>query len=131
MPSIVICGSAKNQEGISHWVEYWSKEGDVLDWPRPINQADIATEYPRVFVDFYRSITNADIVFIANETRHGIEGYIGSGVFAEIAFAIAHREISGRLMRIILANDPSPSIQGYDEILLWKNIGWIEIYALR
>lgn len=124
---IVIAGSAKNPEAIQKWVVYWKSEYDIVDYVKPIDPHNLTEEYKEVFISFYNAIAQTDVLFVANEKSNDIEGYIGSAVFAEIAFAIAQKQVHGQEIKILLAHEPSPSVNGYGELMLWKMLGWITI----
>ena len=82
-----------------------------------------------MFTDFYRSITEADLLFVANEPKGEIAGYIGSAVFAEIAFAIAQKSLFQKNISIVLAHTPDSRVAGYEELLLWQQLGWVQIWS--
>ncbi len=129
MLKVVIAGSASLQKKMLFWKNYWEKQGaKVLDWPRPIKNSEFFTKYPNVHIEFLKSIMQTDILFIANEDKNGISGYIGAETFAELDFGIAQNLIYGKQIRIILLKMPSKKVQSYDEIKLWLKLGWIELF---
>ena len=85
---VVIAGSTSLPENIKKWIEYWnSKDGySVLDYPKAIPQDNFDNLYPDVHKNFFKNITEADILFIANGEKKGINGYIGAETFAELGF---------------------------------------------
>ncbi len=125
---VVIAGSAKLQDEIQKWIQYWnSKEGYlVLDYPRFMAQDEFENLYPDIHKNFFKNITQADILFIANEAKDGVDGYIGAETFAELDFGLAQRLINEQNIKLILARMPSKKVNGYDEIVLWKKLGWID-----
>ncbi len=125
---VVISGSISLQKNLKEWIKYWSdKKGDsVLDHPKAIPKNDFDRLYPSVHKNFYKNITKADVLFIANDTKNGFDGYIGPSTFAELGFGIALKLIHGKKIRIILANMPSKDVSCYNEIVLWKKMGWID-----
>jgi len=129
MKNIVIAGSVSLQEGYDKWINYWEKEkgGRVIDYPRHINPEHFIEKYPEVHINFIRNITEADILFIANEDKNGVEGYIGAETFAELAFGVAQKFVYKKDLKVILAKKPSNKIQSSEEISLWLELGWIEI----
>jgi hypothetical protein len=127
---MVIAGSARNPEAIQKWITRWKTEYDIVDYVKPINPNNLTEEYKEVFITFYQAITQADVLFVANEKRNDIEGYIGNAVFAEIAFSIAQKIVHGQEIKVVLAHEPSPSVNGYDELILWKKLGWINLMEL-
>ena len=128
MKKVVIAGSASLQEAIEKWVAYWNhQEGCVVtNYPKPIAKEAFKTEYPKVHKEFFDSLRNADILFVANEEKKGISGYIGAEVFAEIVFAVALNLTEGTSIEIRLANMPAKQVQSYEEIILWMDLGWIK-----
>jgi hypothetical protein len=125
---IVIAGSAKLQSEIQKWIEYWNNKEDysVLDYPKEIPQDNFDNLYPDVHRNFFKNITEADILFVANEKKNGIDGYIGAETFAELAFGLAQKLVNEKDIKLILANMPSKEVACYDEIVLWKRLGWID-----
>lgn len=127
---VVIASSAGLGKKIQKWVEYWEERPGffVVDWPKPIEKSRLAVEYPRVHQKFFQSITEADVLFVANEDKKGMEGYIGAETFAELTFAIAQNLVYGKKVQVILAKMPSEKVQSIYEIKLWLELGWIKIY---
>lgn len=125
---VVIAGSASFQENIKKWIEYWnSKTGySVLDYPKAIPQDNFDNLYPGVHKNFFKNITEADILFIANAEKKGINGYIGAETFAELGFGLAQKLVYGKNIKLILANMPAKEVACYDEIILWNKLGWID-----
>ncbi|HEX8947160.1 MAG TPA: hypothetical protein VF829_03030 [Candidatus Paceibacterota bacterium] len=124
---VVIAGSASLQDEMQKWVRYWeSKDHVILNYPQAIREDEFDSVYPNVHKEFFKDITDTDILFIANEKKHGIQGYIGPEVFAELAFGLAQRLVQGKNIRLILARMPAKEVASYDEIVLWKRLGWID-----
>jgi hypothetical protein len=125
---VVIAGSAKLQDEMKKWVEYWNgKEGhSVINHPRVIPEENFYDLYPDVHKQFFKDITEADILFVANGKRNGIEGYIGAETFAELAFGLAQKLLHGKDIKLILASMPDREVASYDEIVLWQKMGWID-----
>ncbi len=126
---IVIAGSSNLQDEISRWIEYWNEQDgySVVNWPKPVNPENFDSEYPEVHKNFLKNIMEADMLFIANEDKNNTAGYIGAETFAEMAFAVAQNLINNKNTRIVLAKMPSKNVQSFDEIVLWRRLGWIEI----
>ena len=103
------------------------KGSEVIDYPVGINSETFKDDYPNVFSDFFRHITEADILFVFNKDKNGIEGYIGAETFAEIAFAVVQKRIQKQDIEILLLKKPSSQVQSFDEIKLWLEYGWIQI----
>ena len=129
MKNVVIAGSASLHEAIEKWVRYWNLQDGhtVTNYPKTIPKERFIEEYPNVHRDYFKSLKEADILFVANEEKRGIPGYIGAEVFAEIVFAVALDLVDDKKIEIILANKPSDQIQAYEEIRLWLGLGWISI----
>lgn len=126
---VVIAGSASLQEKVLHWKEFWENQGHcVTDYPAPINKENFLEEYPKVHTDFFRNITEADILFVMNEDKNGITGYLGAESFAEMCFGVAQNLIHNKNLEVMLLQEPSASVQSYEEIVLWLKLGWIKLY---
>ena len=125
---VVIAGSAKLQKEIDKWITYWNnKEGYfVLNYPQAIPRDDFEKRYPDIHKNFFKSITEADILFVMNEDKSGISGYIGAETFAELSFGLAQKLINEKNIKLILAKMPSKEVGCYEEIILWKKLGWID-----
>ncbi len=118
-----------NQKEIKEWKEAFENEGfEVIVYPVSIPKQNLKKEYPVVHKNFFKSLTNTDILFVLNEDKKGIKGYIGAEVFAEMAFAVALNLVYEKNIKIWLLKEPSRETQSYDEIKLWLELGWIELY---
>lgn len=126
---VVIAGSASLQEKVDGWKQYWNtqKGYTVIKSVEAIDTAHFQELYPKVHKEFFRKLLNADILFVANEDKKGIEGYIGAEVFAELVFAMMQRLVGKQKITVILAKMPSPRVQSYEEIVLWLKLGWIRL----
>ncbi|EKE14525.1 MAG: hypothetical protein ACD_12C00450G0003 [uncultured bacterium] len=125
---LVIAGSASLENEIQEWVKYWNNQEDcsVLNYPKTIPIDQFEELYPDVHKNFFKDINEADILFIANEKKNGINGYIGAETFAELSFGLAKKLIEGKDIRLILAHMPAKEVACYDEIMLWNKLGWID-----
>lgn len=129
MKNIVISGSTKLEEKIIYWLDYFkNKEYNILDYPRPIKENVFLEEYPNVHKNFFKAITNCDVLFIMNEDKNGISGYIGPATFSELAFGIVQNLNYNKNIEIILLQHPDKNIPSYDEISLWLKLSWIKLY---
>ena len=128
MQKVVVEGSASLKGEIRKWVEYWnSKENfSVLNYPEDIPENEFEELYPDIHTNFFKDIEGSDIFFVANEKKNNIEGYVGAETFAELAFGLAQNLVHNRNIKLILAYEPSKEVACYDEIVLWKKLGWIE-----
>lgn len=126
---VVIAGSASLPEKIQSWKKYWEDRGYcVTDYPVPINKENFLTEYPKVHTDFFQKITEADILFVMNEDKNGIVGYLGAESFAEMCFGVAQNLIYNKNIEVIILQKPSQRVQSYDEVILWLQLGWIKLF---
>lgn len=125
---IIIAGSAKLQDEMKRWVEFWESQDDciVLNYPKAIPKENFDELYKEVHRNFFLDILKADILFVANEKKNGIDGYIGAETFAEMSFALMQRLINNQDIKIILAHQPSKEVACYEEMVLWEKFGWIE-----
>jgi hypothetical protein len=125
---VVIAGSASLQDEIQKWVQYWDSQKDclVLNYPKVIPQDNFEELYPEIHKTFFKDINEADILFIANEKKNGINGYLGAETFAELSFGLTQKLINNKNIKLILANMPAKEVACYDEIVLWKKLGWID-----
>lgn len=128
MKSLVIIGSVSlDKEKINKWVDFWVDKGfKVINFPQAIGKKDFFKKYPRVYKEWYVDFTKTDVLFVANEDRKGIKGYLGAETFAELAFTVAQKLLLKKKTKIILAKRPSKAVQCFDEIALWNKLGWIE-----
>lgn len=126
---VVIAGSASLHDKITKWRNFWNAKNnfEVIDFPLPIESKNFIKIYPAVHKKFFRNILEANILFIANEDKNGIKGYLGAEVFAELVYGLMQNLISGQNIKIILAKMPSSKVQSFKEIKLWRELGWIKI----
>lgn len=126
---IVIAGSASLQEKVSYWKKFWKERGYfVINYPSPISKDIFLEEYPKVHIEFFKNILKADILFVMNEDKNGVVGYLGSESFAEMCFGVAQNLIYNKNLEVILLKMPSEQVQSYEEIVLWLKLGWIKLY---
>ena len=125
---VVIAGSAKLPIEIERWVDYWNKKNncEVLNFPKQIPAENFEQIYPEVHVDFFKNIIETDILFVANEEKNNILGYIGAETFAELSFGLTQKLIYNKKIKLILAHMPSQDVSCYNEIVLWLKLGWID-----
>lgn len=129
MKSIVIAGSASLQEKVQYWKKYWTEQDYyVSDCPEAIAKENFLEAYPKVHSDFFKRITEADVLFLMNETKKGITGYIGAESFAELCFALAQNLVYHKNIELIVLQMPEKSVQCYEEINLWLQLGWIKLW---
>ena len=128
MKKIVIAGSAKFCDEMSEWKEYFENKGhEVINYPKKIDQRN-AQEYQHVYIKFFESLNETDILFVVNENKNGIEGYIGAETFAELTYALIQKKVNGQNKKIYLLKMPSEEVVCYTEIRNFVELGWIEIF---
>lgn len=129
MKKIVIAGSAKLQDKVNYWKDKFEKENyQVLDYPKEIDKCSFIDVYPDVHKEFFEKITKTDILFIMNEDRNNIEGYIGAETFAELTFGLSQNLLYGKNIELLILKMPDEKVSCYNEIKLWLELGWIKIY---
>jgi hypothetical protein len=128
MKKVIKSRSATLQEHVPKWVFYWQAKGyEVIDKPGKIDKDDFDKEYPVVYKKFYNNLLKADLIFIMNEDKDGIVGYIGAGAFAELNFIVANNQIGKTNAEIILCKMPSKEVFGYVEVNNWLKYNWIKV----
>lgn len=128
MKKLTISASAKFQNEIKKWKTYFEEKGfEVINYPKKINQ-DNEIEYKNVYTNFFKSLKETNILFILNEEKNNIKGYIGSAVFAEISFIVANNIVNNDKKEVWLLNMPSKEVQSYKEITNFLKLGWIKIF---
>lgn len=129
MKKIVIAGSAKLQKEISIWKEIFKNQNyEILDFPKPIEKPKFLELYPNIHKEFFSNITKTDVLFIMNEDKNDITGYIGAESFAELTFGLAQKLVYNKNIELIILKIPSKNVQCYEEINLWLKLGWIKLY---
>ena len=129
MKKVVITGSVKLQAEINNWTNFFKNNNyEVLDYPREIEETKFMKKYPIRHKEFFESITKTDILFIMNEDKNWITGYIGAESFAELAFGLTQNLLYNKNIELVILKMPSPEVQCYDEICLWLKLGWIKLY---
>jgi hypothetical protein len=126
---LVIAGSASLQDKVQDWKSFWEHEDfEVVAYPVPIPTETFIEDYPQVHNDFFRNLESADVLFVMNEDKNGIYGYLGAESFAEMAYAVAQNLLHDKKIEVVLRQMPDKSVQAYDEIVLWLKLGWIKLY---
>lgn len=126
---IVIVGSASLQDRVEHWKSFWQKRGnEVIALPNALAPETLMGAYPQVHIDFYRNLEAANRVFVMNEDKNGVVGYLGSESFAELAYVVAQNLIHGKRIEVMLFKMPEQRVPCFDEVELWLNLGWIKLF---
>ena len=129
MPTMVISGSAREQEAIQRWIVFWQRRGyEVIAYPSPIPANEFQARYPGVLRAFYERLAACDALFVVNEDRDSIRGYVGAATFGEISYAIARNACEHQPVEIVLLQPVSDEVHGADEIRLWSELGWITFH---
>ena len=129
MKKIVIAGSAKLQDEINSWIDKFEKDGYyVLDYPQKIEENSFIKQYPNIHKEFFENIINTDILFVMNEDKNNIEGYIGAETFAELAFGLSQNLLYEKNIDLVILKMPDEKVGCYNEIKLWLELGWIKMY---
>ena len=130
MKKVVISGSNKKPEEIKKWIEYWNgrKGFSVIKSPKNISPEYFEREFSDELKDHLQMIADTDILFVANCEKDGMDGYIGSGVYAEIVFAVSQNILYGKNIKIILAEKPATDAPVFDEISALVYAGAVEIF---
>ena len=132
MLKIVISGSAKLQDKIDYWKTFFLTENyEVLDYPKSIDEEKFMELYPDVYKNFFINITKADTLFVMNEDKNSIEGYIGAAAYAELTFGLAQNLLYHKNINLVILKMPSREVQCYDEIKLWLELGWVKLYERK
>ena len=128
MNKLVIAGSAKFIEEMEEWKSFFKNKGyDVIGCPKKINQEN-SDEYKMAHISFFKALAEADTLFVFNQDKNGIEGYIGAETFAELSFLVAQNNINNTNKKIYLLKMPSKEVACYMEIQNFIKLGWVEIF---
>lgn len=124
---LVICASASFEKEIIEYKDKFEKLGyAVIKYPAKIKKGDIVNGYRNEFTDHYKAINRADAIIALNLDKKGIKGYVGAGVFAEIAFAVGLNRVFDKKIDVYYLNELPDSLPYSDELNLWKKLGWIK-----
>ncbi len=126
---IIICASASFENEIKEWKNRLEEKGfEVIKYPIKI-KGDFLSNYKKKFSDHYKVISEADILLALNLDKNGIPGYIGAGVFAEMAFALGLNRAFGKNIEVCYLNNfPKNKLPYSDELNLWQELGWIKMF---
>lgn len=131
MKKLVIAGSVKFEKEIKKWIEYFKEHNyDVIKYPRKINQSN-ELRYKDVYIDFYKALEEADCLFVLNEEKNGIKGYVGPQVYAEISYVMVQNILQDRNKTIWLLNEPSKDVASYNELNNFIKLGWIKLFEIE
>lgn len=103
MKKIVIAGSAKLQKEVNYWINFFeSNDYEILDYPRVIEESKFMELYPNIHTEFLENITKTNILFIMNEDKNGIIGYIGYEAYAELLFGLSQKLIYNKNIELVI-----------------------------
>ncbi len=129
MKKVIIAGSAALQEQATKWVAHWREQGyEVLDYPVAIPATTFMSDYPQVYRDYFERAPRADLLFVMNEDKNGIPGYIGAETFAEMCYVVANNQTRRSDTEVILYQTPDERVQSAPEVKLWLELGWIRLF---
>lgn len=129
MKKVVICASASLQKEIKFWEGKLIDDGyEVIKAPEVIKKINFLSEYKNVHAEHYKKIKESDILFVLNINKNGVKNYIGPSVFAEIAFAIGLDKSFNKNIKIYCLNSLPLNLGYSDELKLWHELGWINIW---
>ena len=97
---------------------------EVIYYPKQVSKENLKD----IYKSFYESLEKTDVLFLMNEERKGIKGYIGPSSMAEVIYTIMLNQIHNKKIEIYILNMPSREVSCYDEIKLFLENGWIKIY---
>ena len=126
---LVICASASFENDIVEWKNKLENTNfKVIKYPLKIKD-NFLVNYEKEFSEHYNAIFKTDILLALNLEKKGIPGYIGPGVFAEIAFAIGLNKTLDKKIKIFYLNPIPEGILPYsDELKLWQELEWIKLF---
>lgn len=129
MKKVVIAGSSKLPDKMNYWIDYFEKNNYyVLDYPRGIDEDKFMEIYPDVHREFFENMTKTDVLFIMNEDKNNVKGYIGAESYAELTFGLAQNLVYKKNIDLVVYQMPSEEVSCYDEVKLWLELGWIRLF---
>lgn len=123
---LVICASSSFSDEVMEWKEILEKTGyEIIKYPGKITD-NFLNNYKTEFSEHYEAISKSDVLLALNFEKKGIPGYIGSGVFAEMAFAIGLNRALNKTIKVCYLNPiPADKLPYSDELGFWQSLGWI------
>ena len=119
MKKVVVSGSLLNKDKIDYWVNYFTKKGyDVINYPKETNE-----NFIKIYSNFYKSIDEADILFIVNERKNNVDGYMGVSTYAELAHGIINKINENKDTEIYVLNKPN-----LHEVQSWIDLNMVKIF---
>ena len=128
MKKIVLAGSSKFIDKIEYYKEYFLNNGyDVLAYPKKIDQTKIDI-YDKTYKSFFKALNETDEIFVVNEEKNGIKGYVGAETFAELSFVLVNNILKKEKRKIYLLNEPDEKNNCFYELNAFIKLGYIEIW---
>lgn len=129
---VVICASATFETEIVNWKNKLLEMGyEVIKYPVKIGNDNFLDDYELEFSDHYKCIADSDMILALNLEKKGISGYIGAGVFAEMAFAIGLNRSMNKNIEVKYLNPITRGTLPYsDELELWQKLEWIKQFEV-
>jgi hypothetical protein len=126
---LVVCASASFENEIIEWKNKLENLGfEVIKYPMKIKD-NFLVNYKKEFSEHYLAISKADVLLVLNLEKKGVLGYIGAGVFAEMAFAIGLNKVLDKKIDVCYLNEIPKDVLPYnDELKLWQELGWIKLF---
>jgi hypothetical protein len=127
MKQVVISGSAKRQPELKKWKHWWQDAGfEVLYCPELIDPtSDFLPAYQEAYRDIYENLLRTDILFVMNEDKKDVAGYIGAQTFAEASYAVANNLVTNnKRVQVVLLKEPTNEVPCHDEVMMWLQLGW-------
>ncbi len=131
LKKVVISANASQTGTIEKWMRYWKHEGcEIINYPIRIKEENFLDVWPKVHKDFYKSLSECNIHFIANEDKNETVGYIGVGVFAELSFSLGLNFSRDKKIVVFINKTPDPKSIFYEDIIRWINLGWVKLFTI-
>lgn len=129
MRKIVIAGSSKLHEQIAYWRGYFEGRGyEILDYPQPTPEENYAAELTKIYQNFYRHLDETDALFLMNEDRGSVTGYIGPSAISELTYAVIKNLNHDQHIDISILKMPSINQNCYTEVKFWVDQGWVKVF---
>ncbi len=129
MQRVVISGSSKLLDKINQWSSFFEQHNcHVIGKPEALSDMTFLKDFPRVHSRFYKAIDNCDILFIANEDKNGISGYIGPAAISELNYAVIQNLNHNKNILIFIRKMPDKNLSLYEEISWYLSLGWIYLW---
>jgi hypothetical protein len=127
MKRVVISGSAKRQPELRRWKHWWREAGfEVIYCPELIDTTrGFLVAYQATYKDIYKNLLRADILFVMNEDKKDVTGYIGAQTFAEASYVVANNLVTDhKRVQVIVLKMPSETVPCYEEVATWIELCW-------